>query len=1433
MKPLPSETADVKNIPSISHTSSSTSSVAAAVPNDSRIGADLSEASVAFAKAKPSSSSLDAGSAASVGNSSRSSRLSQPSTTKYSAPSSGAASHPSLSAEDMKENNMPSPTASLAQKSPSPQPTTTNHISATASSNTAVSHAIPGKRESSPRILTRRQLSNTPQRDLKDLAQPSTTTTIPMPSIETPLRPSSPSHSPAGSPARRSKRLSNHVDTELAHEGSQAPDNHAALSSILSHDTSNKKKRGRTTSSLTAKDGVTEECAFPTSIPISKIPHNHIQIPSSTSTSSIPSVIESISSVTDTTASPSDTPMVSSRRSHRSSAAIAQQRITQVIQRKPITAVKSPPAIHASIIHNATSEANHHTPASTPPVTSKKATDATTADVETPSHFVGHRRNARSRSQSQTASEEMEASVKLSGSDEEKNASVSHSSRKKAQESTLPARSTADTKDEEGADTEMVEGFQKSAPQETDRRQSSSTSAAAGDTQGSAASDVVMGVADDLEYVAEDEADDAMETEADEATLKKSSTRTSNNASRDVDNGSGTVRQRKSSVSSTSRKPKRFSTDQAADSTGSAAVVNPFKRYNPFTGAYSGQSVEEINNYESMMESDIMRDLELIRAGKVLDLEGNVIESSDDDEGVEGSDPAIRGRRKAAESSRNNARPSSPVCSPGDEKLVASSDDYCAACLGKGRLLCCDSCPRVFHFACVEEGFDAEDLIEGSWECKSCAYKRRKNVANLTPTSSYSEMVVVGEGIAVKRTRFAHPKHLDIPAHIPPDSDASISSEKPRPPPAVGNRTTTLVSRRHLFTPLLDHLDSINPRSFELPPDLIQEFDGVMAHPATGDYIDLNETEVSFGVAGPGRPRLNGGGGVVVGSLNASVPPASLGSGAGGGGNVAGGLVAAAAASVSGSSVHVSHSGKSRMYGGVPVVISGTVAETLQDPVLAAATIVVDVDDLVEPKVASGRGGKRGSAAGSNENLKGKRTLKDLEKDTKTTTSSSASSHTPSDLNAAATETKKKALSSSVPTSNTTKKRNPALDGPPSILRKQPPTCFHCFKPAPRQSPLTLLNSHTLPTTSTTHPPHVHPTSTSSDLIRCSHCHTWWHLDCLNPPLACVPHELSEGVESIDVRKVRDLRIRCWGKKWGAMPSLGILKVHASAGGPLAGTGAENGKEKGGGSGGGCLGSEKSGGGAPMGTSNVSFVYLRKRWKCPLHAEQALPAEDALRHRRRRKGGWEALGVVDLEMEAAEMAVDRESVSSGLEDDEKEQEDQDWCAEDVQPFQKNQRPRPTKRKASPATLHFAKTSRSPPPQGPEAPPPPPPPTFAQPFQTFECGGVRYTVPRVSIRLNPFEPDEKSRWELFRAPEEEDERSLHVHVQERHLFRVPRTDDKVVDAGRAAVETRVEELEGWVGSKEVVVGLSLEERVWLESLRLMELQIGAWMLLKNR
>ncbi|KAK9471478.1 uncharacterized protein V1510DRAFT_404160 [Dipodascopsis tothii] len=52
------------------------------------------------------------------------------------------------------------------------------------------------------------------------------------------------------------------------------------------------------------------------------------------------------------------------------------------------------------------------------------------------------------------------------------------------------------------------------------------------------------------------------------------------------------------------------------------------------------------------------------------------------------------------------------------------NDDFCSACGGIGRFLCCESCPRSFHFTCTDPPVDEDNLPEDSWFCTSCYHKQ-------------------------------------------------------------------------------------------------------------------------------------------------------------------------------------------------------------------------------------------------------------------------------------------------------------------------------------------------------------------------------------------------------------------------------------------------------------------------------------------------------------------------------------------------------------------------------------------------------------------------------------------------------------------------------------------------------------------------------------
>lgn len=51
--------------------------------------------------------------------------------------------------------------------------------------------------------------------------------------------------------------------------------------------------------------------------------------------------------------------------------------------------------------------------------------------------------------------------------------------------------------------------------------------------------------------------------------------------------------------------------------------------------------------------------------------------------------------------------------------------DYCTACGGSGELLCCDGCPRSFHFTCLDPPEDPGNPPRGEWFCYVCGAARK------------------------------------------------------------------------------------------------------------------------------------------------------------------------------------------------------------------------------------------------------------------------------------------------------------------------------------------------------------------------------------------------------------------------------------------------------------------------------------------------------------------------------------------------------------------------------------------------------------------------------------------------------------------------------------------------------------------------------------
>lgn len=53
-----------------------------------------------------------------------------------------------------------------------------------------------------------------------------------------------------------------------------------------------------------------------------------------------------------------------------------------------------------------------------------------------------------------------------------------------------------------------------------------------------------------------------------------------------------------------------------------------------------------------------------------------------------------------------------------DPNGFQDNEDFCAVCNGSGKFLCCERCPRSFHFTCLDPPLEVEP--EGMWFCRKC-----------------------------------------------------------------------------------------------------------------------------------------------------------------------------------------------------------------------------------------------------------------------------------------------------------------------------------------------------------------------------------------------------------------------------------------------------------------------------------------------------------------------------------------------------------------------------------------------------------------------------------------------------------------------------------------------------------------------------------------
>ena len=60
-------------------------------------------------------------------------------------------------------------------------------------------------------------------------------------------------------------------------------------------------------------------------------------------------------------------------------------------------------------------------------------------------------------------------------------------------------------------------------------------------------------------------------------------------------------------------------------------------------------------------------------------------------------------------------------------ELQADNNEFCSACGGDGTLVCCDGCPRSFHFSCLDPPITKAPV--GEWFCQICVDSRAPQAA--------------------------------------------------------------------------------------------------------------------------------------------------------------------------------------------------------------------------------------------------------------------------------------------------------------------------------------------------------------------------------------------------------------------------------------------------------------------------------------------------------------------------------------------------------------------------------------------------------------------------------------------------------------------------------------------------------------------------------
>lgn len=166
----------------------------------------------------------------------------------------------------------------------------------------------------------------------------------------------------------------------------------------------------------------------------------------------------------------------------------------------------------------------------------------------------------------------------------------------------------------------------------------------------------------------------------------------------------------------------------------------------------------------------------------------------------------------AGNSRKNN---SSRLTTPIEE---IENDDFCSACSQTGSFLCCDTCPRSFHFLCLNPPLSPDNLPEGDWSCPHCTFKLK--YSNLTQMKKVEKEFIQTSlspscklfGKLIFQLEGTNPKQFSLPNFV---KDAFANVKTGSRDQYTDETEKELISEKQLFgAPYgqsVTKLDSYNP----------------------------------------------------------------------------------------------------------------------------------------------------------------------------------------------------------------------------------------------------------------------------------------------------------------------------------------------------------------------------------------------------------------------------------------------------------------------------------------------------------------------------------------------------------------------------------------------------------------------------------------------